>query len=275
MPTIFREKNLARKLKSIDVEELDSVIKNSVTFEEVMSKLGFSNAISNRRRFILRAQELGLDINHLLKTRTKRSNVWKVSQKEFEDIVNSSNSIGEALSRFGLRNAGGNHLTFKERAQFLKVDLTCLYERTRARQIEKLKNGMQVLKPEDLFVNGKNRNGSTLKNAILRLGLLENKCSICGILPVWNGKPFSMQLDHKNGDRFDNRLENLRLLCPICHAQTDTFCGKNIKNTRTVTNGLLPQSIKIKFVKNAGNKRVLPQGPFVLNVQTGAGQNFQ
>lgn len=45
--------------------------------------------------------------------------------------------------------------------------------------------------------------------------------------PMWLGKPITLQLDHINGVRTDNRIENLRILCPNCHSQTDTWCGKN------------------------------------------------
>lgn len=66
---------------------------------------------------------------------------------------------------------------------------------------------------------------------ILREGLLEAKCyeEGCG-LTEWRGKPISLQLDHINGDNFDHRIENLRLLCPNCHSQTETFAGKNKRN---------------------------------------------
>ena len=54
----------------------------------------------------------------------------------------------------------------------------------------------------------------------------EHKCESCGI-SEWLGKPLSLELDYINGDRYDNRLQNLRILCPNCHAQTDTYRGKN------------------------------------------------
>jgi len=69
--------------------------------------------------------------------------------------------------------------------------------------------------------------GSThLKNKLLKLKLLVYKCYICNIND-WNGKYLVLQLDHINGHKLDNRLNNLRLLCPNCHSQTETFCGKN------------------------------------------------
>lgn len=69
-------------------------------------------------------------------------------------------------------------------------------------------------------------NMSKLKERVLKANLLENKCYNCGI-NSWNGKPLTLQLDHINGDNRDNRIENLRLLCPNCHSQTETFCRKN------------------------------------------------
>lgn len=55
----------------------------------------------------------------------------------------------------------------------------------------------------------------------------DGKCSICSMEATWNGRPLTFHLDHVDGDRSNNKIENNRLLCPNCHSQTDTYCGKN------------------------------------------------
>jgi 5-methylcytosine-specific restriction endonuclease McrA len=69
------------------------------------------------------------------------------------------------------------------------------------------------------------------KARLLREGILENRCSECG-LTSWRGRAISIQIDHINGEKDDWRLANLRMLCPNCHAQTHTFGGLNAKRRR-------------------------------------------
>jgi Zn finger protein HypA/HybF involved in hydrogenase expression len=69
---------------------------------------------------------------------------------------------------------------------------------------------------------------ASIRKIIIKENLIEYKCSECGI-QTWNNKPLSLHLDHINGRSNDNRLENLRFLCPNCHSQTETYTGKNKK----------------------------------------------
>jgi len=80
-----------------------------------------------------------------------------------------------------------------------------------------------------LLMRGKSRRN--VKARLLRAGLLENRCLQCG-LSEWRGKPITLHIDHINGVRDDHRLENLRILCPNCHSQTDTYGGHNVKRRR-------------------------------------------
>ena len=66
----------------------------------------------------------------------------------------------------------------------------------------------------------------SVKRSLLRAGVLKNRCDECGI-EEWRGRPIAIQIDHRNGINDDHRLENLRMLCPNCHSQTETFGAKN------------------------------------------------
>jgi HNH endonuclease len=79
---------------------------------------------------------------------------------------------------------------------------------------------------EQLFVAGPRRSRHHLAWRLLRAGIKKNRCEQCGITS-WRGKPLNMALHHVNGDGSANRLENLRLLCPNCHAQTPNYGGRN------------------------------------------------
>ncbi|MGH2823309.1 MAG: HNH endonuclease [Thermoleophilaceae bacterium] len=70
------------------------------------------------------------------------------------------------------------------------------------------------------------RSRFNLKLRLVKAGLKQKICEICGIA-AWNGRSITMALHHINGDRYDNRIENLQLLCPNCHSQTDTYAGRN------------------------------------------------
>ncbi len=81
---------------------------------------------------------------------------------------------------------------------------------------------------EKLVKGDKHIASKNIKKYLIKNKFVKEECNICHLPPVWNNKPLVLQLDHINGDHFDNRVENLQLICPNCHTQTDTFTGKNL-----------------------------------------------
>lgn len=92
-----------------------------------------------------------------------------------------------------------------------------------------LKTRSRSLPIQILLARSKSR--WTIKSRLLAEGILKNVCSECGI-SEWRGKPLAIQIDHINGVKNDHRLENLRMLCPNCHSQTDTHGAKNLRRRR-------------------------------------------
>ena len=95
---------------------------------------------------------------------------------------------------------------------------------------------------EILIENSTYTNNTRLKERLYNEGLKERNCELCNQTEEWRGKKLSLILDHINGDHQDNRIENLRIVCPNCNATLDTHCGKNVKDRK-------PKKKKLGYVK--------------------------
>ena len=84
----------------------------------------------------------------------------------------------------------------------------------------------------ELFIVDQLKSPSYLKRRALQDGLVQEVCYSCGLGTTWNGKPIVLWLDHENGDGNDWRRENLRMVCPNCDSQSDTYCGRNVDRSK-------------------------------------------
>lgn len=146
------------------------------------------------------------------------------------EAVASSESVSDVLKFFGLRAAGGNFRQVKKWAEAHGISLPSGIGEVQARKVANFNRQAN----SRIFVENGSYSRTHLKSR-LRLIWSTWVCAACGIGEEWNGKALSLQLDHINGVPNDNRLENLRLLCPNCHSQTETFAGKMNKRPAKAT----------------------------------------
>lgn len=142
-----------------------------------------------------------------------------LTDSEFIELINSSCNTAEVLKKLDY-TIKGNSWAYNIIADRMEELNICFLKKENSSSKYKEKLPLSNI----LTVNsGYNR--TKLRSRLITEGLKENKCEICGI-SEWNGKPISLQLHHLNGIHNDNRIENLQLLCPNCHSQTDNFGTK-------------------------------------------------
>jgi len=207
-------------IHEIEDDEFISCITSSHSWREALQKLNMKTVTRSIQR---RVQNLKIDTSHFEKfwdgLYTK---INRLSSKQINEIIESSNSWDQVMKRFGYKSlAFCNQI--KSKLDNLKVNTSHLRDcKYNLRQIE----NSEVFVEDSDYVNGSN-----IKKRLQNDMGWERSCSSCK-LKDWLGNPIPIQLDHINGNHFDNRIENLRFLCPNCHALTDTYCGKNIKIKR-------------------------------------------
>jgi len=150
------------------------------------------------------------------------------SKEDIKSVLESSNSIAEALRKMGFISKTGNIRK--------TLEATCItYEIIDAYNITKFKgihsniglNHSSFWDESNMFVENCSVDRGTLKKFVIKNGIIKNECFLCGLSDEWNGIPLVFILDHLNGINNDNRIENLRMLCPNCNSQQNTFAGRN------------------------------------------------
>ena len=151
---------------------------------------------------------------------------WKYTEEMLRHAVAHSESYAGVLRYLGLVEAGGNHAHISRTIKRLGIDTSHFTGQAwrRGRPSERRKSPDEMLV---LGVEGSARvNGERLRRALIATGR-PYVCAICGNQRSWLFKKLTLHVDHINGLYWDNRSENLRFLCPNCHAVTPTHAGKN------------------------------------------------
>ena len=178
----------------------------------------------------------------------------KYSDDQFVEAVQKSSNIRQTLTALGLNATGANYKSFKKKLHSLNVDNTHWGDIKFRQGWSKGKTFPQKWRPlEEYLIDGDIPIGSCrLKNKLFSANIFEKKCYKCNNTQ-WNGLPIPLELDHINGINNDNRLENLTILCPNCHAQTATHAGKNIKKIPTPIVKPLALNPSIKYEEILAN----------------------
>lgn len=201
--------------------------------------------------------------------------IYELTDEQFVNLIKGCINISEVLFKLGY-SIKGNSWGFsmvRKRMQDLNINSSVFKGKS------VLNTSVEKVDPNKLFSSNSKHNRSVLRRYIIKHKLIPYKCAICGAVE-WQGKTLSLELDHINGINNDNRLENLRFLCPNCHSQTTTYGSRNkqyneshyditedlrllVENTYDKTKNIkqtssilgIRRSVVTKIVNESGQKR--------------------
>lgn len=205
-------------------DQLRDAVRTSTTIREILIKLGLAPYGGNYETVRRRIGELGLEADHIRQVQRGRL-LRDCTDSEIRDAIATSRSLAGVLEKLGVR-PGGNQSRLRVRIHDAGLDMSHFAG-------QGWRAGIRVpVVPRtplvEVLVKGRPApSTSDLRKRLIAEGLKQHRCERCS-LTSWNDQPIPLELDHANGRRDDNRLENLRVLCPNCHAQTETYRGRNI-----------------------------------------------
>jgi hypothetical protein len=195
------------------------------SMNELFAHLGETITAGKRAAMWARLAHFEIDTSHWQRSpRSSRSPGWTYSPEALAAAVAGSQSVAGVMRALGIKPAGGSHFYISRRIREAGLDTSHFlgsgWRRGRPGRKRRPEELLVVLPP------GSTRTKAPqLRRAMLESGI-EHACAACGTGPTWRGSPLTLAVDHVSGDWLDNRLSNLRFLCPNCHAQTSTWCRR-------------------------------------------------
>ncbi|MFJ1868908.1 HNH endonuclease signature motif containing protein [Streptomyces sp. NPDC088097] len=199
-------------------QRLTAAASTSSTLTEALAKLGVDPRGPSRRYLLDRMRKLGVEVGHF----EREGGKW--TKEVLQAAVSTSTNMYEVLRRLGVEGVGGHHTHISRKVKALGIDTSHFTSSSGAGRHHARRTPASLLvrqEPE----RAQRVPGERLRRALTALGV-EERCAECGIHAEWMGERLPLEVDHINGDWRDNRPENLRLLCPNCHATTDTYRGR-------------------------------------------------
>ncbi|MEU4036619.1 HNH endonuclease signature motif containing protein [Streptomyces collinus] len=199
-------------------ERLEEAARGARTLSEALQSLGVDPRSPTRRYVRERMKKLGVDVSHFEREGVK----W--TREVLEAAVAVSTNMGEVLRRLGLEVVGGHHTHISRRIKAYGIDTSHFRMPTRRGK------PCRARSPEDILVEQPTGRARRVQSDRLRWAMastgIQERCASCGTEPVWRGRPLPLEVDHIDGNWRDNRIENLRFLCPNCHSVTDNYRGR-------------------------------------------------
>ncbi len=199
----------------IDIEteekkkEVYDLFDSFTQIKDIYEYYGVCKNTSNGKYIHKIAKEIGFDFS-----------VYKERKKRY--CVNCGNELSKNQKKFCSSSCAASYNN-KGRKQ---------KDETREKISEKLKKSYTEKEKSNILSSVKPLKKYSLRKRLIDSGILKYECAECKNPGVWNGKPLILQLHHIDGNHYNNKIENLQLLCPNCHSQTDNYCSKNVKKKK-------------------------------------------
>jgi hypothetical protein len=210
---------------------LRPIVAASHSMAEVIRKLGLVTSGGNHRHISACVRRAGLDTSHF--GSSHQLTFTSMGREHMEVLVRTCQSVAQVLTKLGLPNNGRPHYDLKRYLASRNFDTShfrgCGWSRgdTKHTNASVARVAMKNSSPDaEVFrENGPSLSGRLATQRLLAMGW-QYECALCGLGNQWCERPLVLHVDHINGINNDNRLINLRFLCPNCHSQTPTYCRR-------------------------------------------------